>query len=461
MHPSSQSDITYKNWSSTHADKLLNSLLICAVLYAVIGLAVDLRHTMTYGGSDLRHRVVGARVMLHHYDPYFFKWHVGLPDEWLDPTDRNVPISQVTVPPTVLSVHAAIATFPYRLQRVIWLFVQWALFIATVMPAAGCATTSLQKKVVWIAALLFVSGSFFWRLHVERGQIYVLYAFLIMLSFWFSQRVSLSNQLIGGIVLGLSISLRPILIVMGIPLLISRRWTTLGGAFMGALVGLGGAALVAGAHLWQSYFSAMNLSEQIYLGTYHCAVPITIGTFPSAIEGMTNLKSMLAVPTIDSSLAEIARRTGIHITSTILSLVYAGCIVCLLWILYGQRRIARTTTNEYIVGIYLALIGEFFLPAARYSYSDIIWLPFLSMVFIRQGLLKTIQSRTVILLLAGLICASTSTMLSYTSYTVFLSEIAVVCYGLIAILRLPASTAVSPEPNTEHPSSRDEKRARV
>ena len=113
--------------------RIVNLLAIAAILISVIGFLVDLHSTLTYPGSDLRSRVVGARLMLEGIDPYLFKWQPGLSELFYDPLDNPTElISKLSVPPTVLTLHSAMAGMPYLQQKIIWLFVQWSALVGTV-----------------------------------------------------------------------------------------------------------------------------------------------------------------------------------------------------------------------------------------------------------------------------------------------------------------------------------------
>lgn len=114
--------------------KIVNLLAAGAIIISTVGFIVDVRSTFTYPGTDLRNRVVGTRLMLENIDPYIFKWQPGLSEKFYDPLD--VPtglVSKLSVPPTVLTLHAAIAKLPYIQQEVIWLLVQWTALVGTVL----------------------------------------------------------------------------------------------------------------------------------------------------------------------------------------------------------------------------------------------------------------------------------------------------------------------------------------
>ena len=120
--------------NSIKKSQIFYIFLTIAALISLMGFIVDLKNTITYPGTDLRNRVVGARLMLEGIDPYFFKWQPGLSEKLYDPLD--IPsefLSKLSVPPTVLVLHSAIAGLSYMQQKLIWLFVQWLALIGTIL----------------------------------------------------------------------------------------------------------------------------------------------------------------------------------------------------------------------------------------------------------------------------------------------------------------------------------------
>lgn len=90
------------------------------LLITAIGFIVDLQTTFTYIGTDLRNRVVGARLVIEGIDPYFFKWTPVWSERFCDPLDDpNNLLSRVSVPPTVLALHSVIARLPYLQQKIL------------------------------------------------------------------------------------------------------------------------------------------------------------------------------------------------------------------------------------------------------------------------------------------------------------------------------------------------------
>ena len=147
-------DNKIEEYPTNNKNKIVKFLLITAAIISIIGFIVDFRNTLIYPGTDLRNRVVGARLMLEGIDPYFFKWQPGLSDKFYDPL--SIPtelISKLSVPPTVLVIHSITAGLSYVQQKVIWLLVQWAALIATVL--IFVKTSNSQSKTNLILAVSF------------------------------------------------------------------------------------------------------------------------------------------------------------------------------------------------------------------------------------------------------------------------------------------------------------------
>ncbi len=137
---------------------LVNIVLLLALLVTAIGFLVDLYNTFTYIGTDLRNRVVGARLIIEGIDPYFFKWIPGLSDRLYDPLDNPSQIlSKVSVPPTVLALHSIMARLPYMQQKVLWLIVEWAAFAGIVSIFIKTNTSRLKRNSILIVSFFLLT----------------------------------------------------------------------------------------------------------------------------------------------------------------------------------------------------------------------------------------------------------------------------------------------------------------
>lgn len=137
------------------------TLLWLVLLMTAIGLIIDLQSTFTYIGSDLRNRVIGARLVIKGIDPYFFNWNPSWSDRFYDPFDYPYDLlSRVSVPPTVLALHSIMARLSYIQQKILWLIVQWSAFIGSVLIFA-IANKSQTKTHLILAIGFFLSIVYF------------------------------------------------------------------------------------------------------------------------------------------------------------------------------------------------------------------------------------------------------------------------------------------------------------
>lgn len=151
-----------------------------ALALGVVALFVSLQDVQRYAGIDLRNRVVGARVMLAGHNPYAFHWQPGMPLEWLDPV-HDPRVHRLTAPPTTLWLYATLAPLPYRAQRILHCLLEWAALIASIALLARLVPEGrLRLLFVLVALVFFVLGDI-WRMHVERGQVYVFHLLALTL----------------------------------------------------------------------------------------------------------------------------------------------------------------------------------------------------------------------------------------------------------------------------------------
>lgn len=363
-------------------DLLINILLIFAIFLSITGFLTDISNTLKFGGVDLRNRVVGARLLIAEQDPYYYKWQKGDSHLFLDPRDNpDWEVNRVTVPPTVLMFHSSFSWLSYKIQRYLWLLLQWFLLLGSIFLFSKSSGSKTKSKLIWICGLFFVGSSFFWRLHVERGQIYILYVFIIALSYWIYAKKKNNSELWSGAISGIAMSLRPPLILISLPMLIHKRINFIIGNFIGIIVGIGSTFLIATSNTWLNYYTAMRAHGIIHLHSQYNAS--THYPFQN-IEGISNLWGLANIPIFDTSLQYMLGSIGMNPTSNVLLTLL---ILILLTILVIVKKVFNNQMKFSMILLYgtiLVFISEFFLPAARYSYNNIFWLLILSLIIINS-----------------------------------------------------------------------------
>ncbi len=401
---------------------------------SAISISYDTVNTLKYGALDLRNRVVGTRVQLDGKDPYFFKWDQSTPEKYVDARDfyYDLPVSRLTVPPNVLTLHAPFAGIPYKTQQILWAIMQWILLLISIILLSNIANSIIKKKIIWIIGLLIIASSFFWRLHIDKGQIYILFLFMIILSYWLVKKKD--NYILSGFILGLTASFRPPVILMGIPYLIKRKWKFILSGLIGMIISFVSSLFIAPFSIWKSYFNSMEFHEKFHL----LIIRPTYGFYNKiVVDGIKNAIFSANLQIEDSSIQDILRIFfHLKVKALILEISLLVCILVLIVFLW--KRIVKTESNTllFYVGLIFVIISSFFLPAARLSYMNIYWLPPLSLIVIKTNDIKNILKPELVFVIAGI---ALNTMFYIFPKGVILSDYLILSYLVITTFRITKS----------------------
>jgi hypothetical protein len=380
----------------------LNILIVFAVIVSVFGIYRDYKNTIIYGGTDLRVQVTHARVMLQGRDPYTFIWNEKESDLLLMPVEpSNLPYANITISPTTLLLRSTVANLSYKFQRYSWSILQWLLLLASIAFISKSTNSPYKSRLIWIFGLIFVAGSVFWRLHVERGQVYILYVFIASLALWILSRETKTADIIGGIVLGILFCIRPPMVLIAVPFLIYKKWKVLIGEIIGGIIGIFSPMILGGFKIWNSYFT----NSQGY-GTWYTN-PRTVElqyNFPNrVIEGMSNIGKMADIPAADTSFESIVRDyLRFFVSTKMLAVILVIAVLCFSIFALSLKIKKLSISGIFLIGIFFASICEYMLPAPRFSYQDVIWLLSISLIILSFKLSDLAKSYFNILLFAGL-----------------------------------------------------------
>ncbi|MDX6767516.1 MAG: glycosyltransferase family 87 protein [Candidatus Methylacidiphilales bacterium] len=348
-------------------------ITLCGLL--VVSFWIDVAHFSAGGSVDLRNRITGARLLELHRDPYHYKWK--LPDSPLLCDVFNtpaLPVSKVTATPAMLLLHFPLAGLPYRTGQAVWLIVAWLLLLGTgvlwlrVIP-------SVRLRWLWAAALTGFTYTVAWRLHADRGQVYVLVLFLLACWFLLTRQDGRVRGFCGGLVAGLLMTLRPPLLLLFAPFMALRCRGQIPGAVIGASLGIG-LPMLWSASCWLQYHEAMQTWSELYrMGTSNPR--ISPQQYPAMIEGMPlDLYARFSrIPFADSSVFAFFKSLGWHQLS---SLPVAMILVALIFTWFWLSRSRPLPTLLLGMAAWSFLI-DFFLPAYRNIYNDVLILNILAL----------------------------------------------------------------------------------
>jgi hypothetical protein len=214
---------------------------------------------------------------------------------------------------------------------------------------------------------------------------------------------------------------------MFIPLLIFRKWNLLLGVVAGFLIFMLITLALFGVPVWRSYFSAMRYHEKPNLGE---AQMESLGFEDRNVEGVDNLKLFLPFPNINTSIQYFFKRV-FHLdlsSQTLLALLGLTVLIISAFIFrYRTRRVSLATI--FLAGSVMMLVSEYFLPAIKAYYSNILWFIPFALIVMDADILPSIKTNRLLfalfMLLAGLFF---SLSILWESYDVLIGEAAIVLF---------------------------------
>ena len=356
------------NNSNTTSQLGAVALLILGLVVSAHMIVVDLRNTLRYGGTDMRGHVVGARLLARGLDPYYYLWTPGDPQQLLDPVDFRV-----TLTPALLWLYAQIADLPYTTLRYAWFIGQWSILFVSLAVLARVNSAS-KALVLFSAAVLVTAANPAWRLHVERGQLYVVWLAMLTAAYAFASRKTTRGELIAGGLIGMAVCLRPPLVLLIIPMLLLRRQRLAYASGTATALFLAFFLVVARPAAWTSYLSTMlSTKSQNYQG----ATERPEISYPATIEGLANLKDTAEIHGVDASIravTETSTGTAPSPPQLITALLFAiGTYSAFLHTAcrWASHPLPDSTDLVFISGSMLVLVAELFVHPQRFIYIDV------------------------------------------------------------------------------------------
>lgn len=380
---------------------------VVAIVLSTFAIIGDVKNTLEQGGIDFRNRVVGARLLLAGKDPYTYAWKPGEPEEFLDPSNPPGGPTRCTVPPSVLAtIYAPFSSIHYRYQRFLWLGVQWACFAAlTGLLLLLTPPGNSRRLILLLMAALFVSDA--WRMLVEKGQVYVVYALALSLVWWIGRADGNRTDWPAGLLLGITVALRPMFVLTIIPFAVARRWRVLGGIAAGLFAGVAVTLFVTDFSHWSSFLSTMDAIGRFYV--YPEEVPqwwTYPDAYPQTIEGMRNLAVWRGGDPDSANLFKLYRWIPSPHGPTLLKISCAATLGAVCWFVFRRWRSSVGFGTCLIAGVLLACIADFFIPAPRNAYNSILWVVPLGILFVEQWESPITRGTRGLLLIASLALAN-------------------------------------------------------
>jgi hypothetical protein len=350
------------------------TILFCiTVLLSIFTIVMSLHYSDMSGGTDLRSRVVGARLMKAGYSPYFYKWKKADGEYFLDPNDQpNRLVNGNTASPAILELTYPVTYGPYAKTRLLWtiLLLFAAVLIIWILVSRYSGPSVLIPTTIVILSLLTSEN---WFMQVERGQITIIYVLLFAIIYYAYSMRNKSGEFISGIFGGLFIFFRPIAGILFIGFLIKGKRTWMLGWLTGVLAGLL-IFVLPYISVWKDYFHAMGEYGYETTNTNHFLLTGSETVMPNTIDGASNLLAaqkfnVSSMPTFFNYFLQPV----LHFT-ILESYILLGIIYLILCFLFLKIKNSVTTEKLFLFSFLLYQLAELFSPYWRGAYYLLEWI---------------------------------------------------------------------------------------
>lgn len=358
-------------------------MVIVSCLLLLFSLIRSIQYTLDYGGTDLRCRIVGSRLLLTNESPYFYKWQTGDNIRQLDPNDNRFrKVNGNVVTPAVLFINTPLAVLSYSYIRIIWTLLQFVLLGLSLFLIRKVSRLNKESEATALFVVAIYTCSTNWFFNIERGQTYVVYLFIFSLIYFLYNARNPSNHFLAGLITGISVWVRPLMICMNIPFLLAGNMRFLIGSGTGVLVGLL-AFFLPFKVAWRHYFAAMKVYELESLGKSQPVTSIAVD-LPISIEQTDNITHFKIdfITGILSNVQTYAMRFGIALDGFTLAIIFA-IVVVMLAVFFIQVPAADSNMQKsFLFAFLLYILSELFIVGTRSPYNFVQWLPAMCLILI-------------------------------------------------------------------------------
>lgn len=347
-------------------------VIVLGIVAIGMSFMIDFHLTRKYGGVDLRDKIVGARDLAAGRSLYYNPWQPGEPERFADPAlTPGTMMTRYTGTPFQALLMIPMSGFSFGAMHLAWLFMQYALMLGAILLmylAFGSKSRSDWIIMALLTAILVSSDS--WRLHVERGQVYVIFAFLIAAMFY---SLAKRREILFGVLAVTMVLLKPPALLIFIPLAFrSTRRIWAGGIAMLLLTAGIFALIPLGMQSWQEYFSAMKEWSSLVGAGEPLVIHPGLFTYPATIEGLNNLTTTHSMEFEEGSVFVILSVLALLLPKWIAYATVVGFFSLsglMLW-----KHFNRLSTSDLLLwGICGWIIFMIMMPVPRFNYQFVLW----------------------------------------------------------------------------------------
>ncbi|MBS1933805.1 MAG: DUF2029 domain-containing protein [Bacteroidetes bacterium] len=366
----------------------MHNVLMAISLIAVFSFCIirDIKIEKGYT-SDLRNRVIGARLQLDGKPPYFYKWKPRDGLRYYDPEQKDTTYANgITASPFFHHLLFPIADLPQRKISEIWLVVEYLMLIACLVFAFLLAQTTTQRWLctITITCFLFTEG---WGSLVMKGQMYILIPFCcFVFYFCINKRNKIFSILLAGAISGVLVLSRPTVILFFLPFIYMgwfRKYNPkqLTAFFLPACILLGYSIFNKKERsYWIEYYYSINAQMKFHQAdsNQHSGLykPVEYSKWEGLDYDLIKGKMPETHWEVDNIPAIIRNIFHITIPIYILHFILSATILALLFIFFKQHKPEQNIDVRIlaIFGFCLYMITDFLSPIMRGEYYKVQWL---------------------------------------------------------------------------------------
>ena len=408
----------------TRTGRIVNGLILLILLAHSIYRDILLERQFP---TDLRNRVIGARLQKDGKLPYHYHWQSGdglryyNPDEntWLPagriPNDKkslDSDINKITASPFFHELLIPVCDLPQRTLSQCWLFAQYLMLAFMIIMISKLSDDPGQKWLILNMGILFTLTEA-WKSSISTGQLYFFLSFLMSCILIGLVRNKKYGLITAGICMTILVLCRPLAIVIFIPILIQYKKYLL---FLGTSLGLLLIYLLfifispGEKALYKDYVDAMRMQVKLHQAATG-TVPLHTADLViyTEVEGFDlnevhRLTTEYPIPIYSENGNVFVLYYKLFHKKISPALLYSSLALTLgfllLFYLRRKKNDPAQTLEMILFGCTLFMIVELFSPVFRRQYNTTEWfaLVLAAILLLREG--KNIIS---LLLISGLI----------------------------------------------------------
>lgn len=353
----------------------LRYILIGACILLFVPVFIEtLNFLSTNGNTDLKCRAIASRVQAAGKDPYFYKWNPADGEYLLDPNDNpRIDVNGNVVTPAMLWLLLPIHALHFETTQLVFFAIQY-------LAMAGIfffLFLNYKRSAILPFAIVFISliCSNIWVMHVERGQVYILFTLFFTICWWLYTQQATRYIFLSGFLAGLTIFFRPFAMVLGAGFVLSWKKHWIYGMITGVLFGL--LIFVAPKpSTWQQYLTAMTTYQHLQMNPGANVANPVFNEIPKVVEGKSNynIATQFQVHSF-TGINQYATRFHFPYTPAISMLVYGlTCLSLIALFLWRQRRYPFSINQIFLFGLLLYFLTEYIIISPRSAYNAIQWI---------------------------------------------------------------------------------------